>query len=285
MVLLSPARLAIAILLVLGLVGALGIRSEAGLPTSVLERILHLDAGMTAPQDRLLAPLSRDVQGHMQLLGTDDLGRNLALRLAVALGTSLAIASTGALVALGIGTGIGTAAGLAGGRGDAWLMRATEVTAAIPAVLLTMVLVAVLRSWGDGVVFAAMGLLFWQPVARLVRARVLRLRNEPYFEAARAIGAPPWHRIRRHLLPGLWPTVLTAGALLLPRLILLESLLAYLGVSTSPHSFGRIIAGVTATLTPLSPSWWPVIVPCGILALFVLCLNVVLDDLDRRRSV
>jgi len=84
--------------------------------------------------------------------------------------------------------------------------------------------------------------------------------------------------VRHHIMPGTWPTVLAYGSLLLPKLILLESLLAYLGVgSGSPHSFGRIISGVTATVTPLSQSWWPVIVPCVALALFVLILNLLLD--------
>ena len=122
-----------------------------------------------------------------------------------------------------------------------------------------------------------MGLLYWQTISRVVRARVLRLRGEAYVEASVAMGASPWHRLRVHLLPGVLPTVLTYGALLVPRLVLLESLLSYLGISAEPHSFGRIIAGVTATLTPLSASWWPVIVPCVALAIFLLALNLVLD--------
>jgi len=278
-------RLLLVLVVLLGLVAITGLRWSPRTPSSVIESVCGWNADRTQPEDRLLAPLARRTDGSIAVLGTDELGRPLGLRLWLALGTSLAIAGAGAAVAVALGTAIGTTSGLAGGRTDAVLMRLTEVTAGVPAVLVIMVLVAALRDWGAWLLFAGMGLLFWQSIARLVRARVLRLKAEPYVEAARALGAPAWHRIRRHVLPGVWPTVGTAGTLLLPRLILLESLVAYLGVSgdATPHSFGRIIAGVTATLTPLSPSWWPVIVPCVALACAVLVINLALDQDDLSR--
>jgi ABC-type dipeptide/oligopeptide/nickel transport system permease subunit len=161
------------------------------------------------------------------------------------------------------------------------LMRLAEATSGIPAVVVIIVLVAALAPWGALVLFGAMGALYWQGIARVVRARVLRLRSEQYVEASRALGASAWHRLRVHVLPGTLPTVLTYGALLLPRLVILEGLISFLGVSSrsAPHSFGRIISGVTATLTPLSVSWWPVLVPCLVVALFLLALNLVLDGL------
>ena len=270
------AVLALFVLLVLG--GLAGLRWDARHPSSVVEWVLQTDADRTAIGDRLLPPLSRTHAGKLHLLGTDQLGRPLGLRLCLALGTSLLIAGIGALVAVILGTTVGVTAGLAGPRLDGLLMRITEITAGMPAVLVIMVLVAALKSWGLWVLFAAMGLLYWQGIARVVRAKVLRLRSEPYIDAARAIGASGWHRLRRHLLPATWPTVLAYGSLLVPKLILLESLLSYLGVNgATPHSFGRIISGVAATLTPLSASWWPVIVACSALALFVLSINVILD--------
>ena len=270
------AVLALFALLVLG--GLAGLRWDTQRPTSAIEWVLQSDADRTAIGERLLPPLSRTPAGELRLLGTDQLGRPLGLRLCLALGTSLLIAGIGALVAVAVGTAVGVTAGLAGTRIDSLLMRIAEITAGIPAVLVIMVLVAALKSWGLWVLFAAMGLLYWQGIARVVRAKVLRLRAEPYIDAARAIGASGWHRLRRHLLPATWPTVLAYGSLLVPKLILLESLLSYLGVtSASPHSFGRIISGVSATLTPLSASWWPVIVACSALALFVLSVNVILD--------
>ena len=159
-------------------------------------------------------------------------------------------------------------------------MRAAEVTAAVPSVVVIMVVVSALQAYGPAVIFAAMGLLYWQQISRVVRARVLRLRSEQYVEASRAIGAGLVHRLRVHLLPAVAPTVITYGALLLPRLIMLEGLLSFLGVSGSAagaHSFGRIIAGLTSTLTPLSLSWWPVLIACAVMAAFLLALTVVLD--------
>jgi ABC-type dipeptide/oligopeptide/nickel transport system permease subunit len=243
------------------------------------------DADRTSPPDRLLPPLARTADGGRTALGCDELGRSLALRLACALGASIAVACSAALVAIAVGTLWGTAAALAGGRWDDLLMRVAEVTAAVPNVVVIVVLVSALQGLGTVVIFAAMGLLYWQTISRVVRARVLRLRGEAYVEASRAMGAGLGHRLRVHLLPAVAPTVLAYGALLLPRLIMLESLLSYLGVSghaAAPHSFGRIIAGVTATLTPLSPSWWPILVPCLVLAAFLLALNLVLDALASR---
>jgi ABC-type dipeptide/oligopeptide/nickel transport system permease subunit len=272
--------LAAALLVALVLVGVAGVRPSAGQPTSLIEQISGQDAGHTSPADRLLAPLARTSTGTRTLLGTDEVGRSLALRLGVALGTSLLVAGAAALVAMAIGTAIGTWAGLAGGRIDNVLMRLTEATAGIPAVVVVMVLGAALAPWGLWPVLAAMGLLFWQPVARVVRARAMRLRNEQYVEAARALGVPGWRRLRVHILPGVWPTVLAYGALLVPRLIMLEALLAFLGINAAaaPHSFGRIISGVTSTLTPLSSTFWPVLVPCLVLATFLLLLNHAIDQ-------
>ncbi len=278
-------RLAIPFLVLFLVGGVVGMRWQVQTPSSLIERLSGGDADRTALSDRLLPPLTTTHDGELRVLGTDQLGRSLALRICVALGTSIAIAGIGALVAIAIGTAVGMAAGLLGGRTDNLLMRLAEVTAGIPAVLVIMVLVSALRALGLWVLFAAMGLLFWQGIARVVRARVLRLRNELYVEASRAMGSSGWHRLRVHLLPATWPTILAYGSLLIPKLILLESLLSYLGVSgTTPHSFGRIISGVAATVTPLSVSWWPVIVPCLALALFVLSINLVLDAQADRRS-
>ena len=275
-----PLRLvAIALLAAFVLVGIVGVRIQAGQPSSIAERLFATDAGRTSPADRLLAPGALTVQGSRSVLGTDEVGRSLALRLCVALGTSLLVAGAAAMVAMGIGTAVGTWAGLAGGRTDHVLMRLTEATAGIPAVVVVMVLGAALAPWGLWPVLAAMGLLFWQPVARVVRARAMRLRNEQYVEAAQALGVPGWRRLRVHILPGIWPTVLAYGALLVPRLIMLEALLAFLGINAAaaPHSFGRIISGVTSTLTPLSQTFWPVLVPCLVLAAFLLLLNSAID--------
>lgn len=282
-----PERFAWTVLLVLLVVGLLGgrwwsVHDDHGLAAqrSVWELASGGDADHTSAPDRLLAPLSRAADGSLSLLGTDELGRSLGLRLAAALSTSVVVALAAALVAIVIGTAYGTTAALLGGRWDDLLMRFAEVTAAVPNVVVIIVLVAALQSYGPVVIFGAMGLLYWQQISRVVRARVLRLRNEQYVEASRSLGAGVLHRLRWHVLPGVAPTVLTYGALLLPRLIMLEGLLSFLGVSghaSAAHSFGRIIAGVTATLSHLSLSWWPVLIACLCMATLLLALNQVLD--------
>jgi ABC-type dipeptide/oligopeptide/nickel transport system permease subunit len=280
-------RLAWVVLVLLLVIGLLGGRwwstaDAHGLihQHSVWELVSGGDADHTSPPDRLLPPLTRTSDGSLTLLGTDELGRSLALRLGSALGTSVMIAAAAALVALLLGTAYGTLAALLGGRWDGALMRFAEVTAAVPNVVVIVVLVAALQDYGMAVIFGAMGLLYWQQISRVVRAKVLRLRSEQYVEASRALGAGVGHRLRWHVLPAVAPTVLTYGALLLPRLIMLEGFLSFLGVSghaSAHHSFGRIIAGVTATLSNLSLSWWPVLIACACMATLLLALNQVLD--------
>jgi ABC-type dipeptide/oligopeptide/nickel transport system permease subunit len=282
-----PERIAWSVLAILLVVGLLGgrwwpTRDDHGLTVhrSVWELASGGNADHTSPPDRLLAPLSRTGDGSLSLLGTDELGRSMGLRLGAALSTSVAVAVAAALVAIVLGTLHGTAAALLGGRWDDALMRFAEVTAAVPNVVVIIVLVAALQSYGPVVIFGAMGLLYWQQISRVVRARVLRLRHEQYVEASRSLGAGVLHRLRWHVLPGVAPTVLAYGALLLPRLIMLEGLLSFLGVSShasAAHSFGRIIAGVTATLSNLSLSWWPVLIACLCMAALLLALNQVLD--------
>jgi len=259
------------------LVGLTGVRWDG--KRSALEWISGASADATSPVDRLLPPLALRQDGTRALLGTDEVGRSLGLRLGVALGTSLAVAGLGALVALILGTAWGTMAALGPAPLDGVMMRTAEATAGVPAVVVIMVLAAALKAWGLPVIFAAMGLLYWQGISRVVRAQVLRLRAEQWMEAARCLGLPWWRRLGRHLLPAAAPTVLTQGALLLPRLVMLEAFLSFVGVSSAAHSFGRIVWGVTATLTPLSPHWWPVLIPCALLVVFLVVLNRVLDDL------
>ena len=278
------AWVVLTLMLVIGLLGGRWwpSRDSYGLMQhrSVWEIVSGGNADHTSPPDRLLRPWSHTANGNFSLLGTDELGRSLALRLTAALSTSVVIAAAAAIVAIIIGTIYGTAAALLGGRWDELLMRMVEVTAAVPNVVVIVVMVAALQSYGSVVIFASMGLLYWQQISRVVRARVLRLRNEAYVEASRSLGAGVLHRMRWHILPGVAPTVFTYGAMLMPRLIMLEGLLSFLGVSnsaSSAHSFGRIIAGVTATLSNLSLSWWPVLIACGCMATLLLALNQVLD--------
>ncbi len=278
------AWMVLTLLLIIGLLGGRWWPTSDGHGQIVQRSVWELASGgnadHTSPMDRLLRPGSSTTSGAFSLLGTDELGRSLALRLTAALSTSVVVAVGAALVAIIIGTAYGSTAALLGGRWDDALMRFAEVTAAVPNVVVIVVLVSALQGYGPVVIFAAMGLLYWQQISRVVRARVLRLRNEQYVEASRSLGAGIWHRLHWHVLPGVAPTVATYGALLLPRLIMLEGLLSFLGVSShasSAHSFGRIIAGVTATLTNLSLSWWPVLIACCCMATLLLALNQVLD--------
>jgi ABC-type dipeptide/oligopeptide/nickel transport system permease subunit len=254
---------------------------------SLLEWWSGGDADRTAIADRMLPPGAHLQAGGRSWLGTDEVGRSLGLRIAAAIATSGVVAGAAALLAMLIGASWGLVAGWCGGWVDTLLMRIAEASAAVPSVVVVVVLVSALQGLGAGAICVSLALLYWQTISRMVRVQVQRLRGEAYVEASRAMGASAWHRIRVHILPGLAGVVLTYAAILLPRLIMLEGLLSFLGVSghaATPHSFGRIIAGVMGAVTPLTRSWWPVLIPCAVMAAILVALATVLDaELERRR--
>jgi oligopeptide transport system permease protein len=186
---------------------------------------------------RLLAP------GAAHWLGTDPLGRDVAARLAEGARVSLVVAVASTLLAVALGMAYGGAAGWAGGRVDAWLMRGLDVAYALPDLLLivlfTQVGEALLADVPDLwrrllALVAALALVSWVSVARLVRGLVLATREEPWVEAARASGARPARVLLRHVLPNLAGPLLVMAALRIPAAILAESTVSFLGLGIQP---------------------------------------------------
>ncbi len=186
---------------------------------------------------RLLGP------GATHWLGTDPLGRDVAARLAEGARVSLLVAVASTLFAVALGIAYGGAAGWAGGRADAWLMRGLDVAYALPDLLLivlfTQVGEALLADAPDLwrrvlALVAALALVSWVSVARLVRGLVLSAREEPWVEAARATGATPARVLLRHVLPNLAGPLLVLTAFRVPAAILAESTVSFLGLGIQP---------------------------------------------------
>jgi peptide/nickel transport system permease protein len=215
------------------------------------------------------------------LLGTDESGRDVLARLLSGARVSLTVGVSAMLLAVGLGTFIGTMAGVTGGRVDAVLMRLTDAALAIPALF---VVILILTFLGQSVLtlLCAIAATSWMGVARVVRAELLVLREQPYVEAARALGAPRGRIVRRHLLPQVMPTILVAATLGVPSAILTESALSFLGLGVQPPaaSWGNMLSGAQTYLTS-QPAL--AIYPGVLIVATVLAINTLGDALRGAR--
>jgi peptide/nickel transport system permease protein len=251
--------------------------------------------GVEANAPDLLARLEPPSPAHP--LGTDELGRDVLVRLLEAGRVSLAVGVGGALLAAAIGTAVGLAAGYAGGAIDALLMRLTDAVISLPLLPLLIVLAAVdlgklgLPQHGEFVsaarIVVIVALFGWTTTARLVRASVLSLRTREFVRAARALGAGPAAVLRRHILPNAAGPLIVATTLSIGNVILAESVLSFLGLGVQPPvpSWGNMLTGAQELLfeAPRLALW-----PGLLIFAAVLAFNVLGDGLqaalDPRRN-
>ena len=221
-------------------------------------------------------------------LGTDDLGQDLLARMLYGGRISLAVGVAAMLIAISVGTLIGAAAGHVGGAVDHTLMRITDLFLSLPQLPLLLLIVYLFRdvlkkSLGPeaGVlilIVAVIGGLRWMPVARLVRAQFLSLREKEFVEAARSLGAPPLRQVVRHILPNAMGPVIVAGTIDVATAIIAESSLSFLGLGFPPDipTWGRLLFDAKDNLD-FAPHW--AIFPGTAIFLTVLAINYIGDGL------
>jgi len=206
--------------------------------------------------------------------GTDAFGRGLGLLVVDGMRVSFLVGLVTASLIVPIATAVGTVAGYLGGTVDDVLMRYVDVQQSVPAFVVYLIAAHVLGP-SLFLVVLVFGLLSWGGVARLVRSEVLQRRSAAYVLASRSAGAGRAYRIRRHLLPNVSSTVVTATSQQIPLLILAEAALSFMKLTdVGPHSFGAIIA---AGLQYFYKAWWLSTVPVVFLALLVVAISVLGD--------
>ena len=221
-------------------------------------------------------------------MGTDDLGQDVLARMLYGGRISLAVGVAAMLIAITVGTAVGALSGQAGGVVDHTLMRVTDLFLALPQLPLLLLIIYLFRDALKKVlgpeagvfvmIVVVIGGLRWMPVARLVRAQFLSLREKEFVEAARSLGAPPLRQVIRHILPNALGPVIVAGSLDVAAAILAESTLSFLGLGFPPDipTWGRILFDAKDNLD-FAPHW--AIFPGTAIFLTVLSINYLGDGL------
>ncbi|AXS39720.1 ABC transporter permease subunit [Breoghania sp. L-A4] len=228
-------------------------------------------------QDGLRATLRADVTRHRFLFGTDANGRDLFSRTLVAGRVSLSIGLLATLVAITIGVLYGATAGYIGGRTDRVMMRTVDVLYSLPFIFIVILLVVV---FGRNIIlmFLAVGAVEWLDMARIVRGQTLSLKRQEYVQAAQAMGVSSSGIVRRHIIPNTLGPVVIYMTLLVPKVILLESFLSFLGLGVQEPmtSLGVLISEGARNL---QGAWWMLIFPSVFLTAILFALNFIGDGL------
>src|SRR5579859_1107461 len=229
--------------------------------------------------------------------GTDDLGRDLLARALIGGRVSMAVGVVAVVIAITLGTAIGALAGFFGGQVDGLLMRLTDLFLALPQLPLLLMVTYLFRDplrkvFGPQVgifllIVGVIGILNWMPLARLVRAGFLSIKQKEFVEAARCVGASNVRLMAVHILPNTLSAVIVAATVGIGQAIITESALSFLGLGFPPDvpTWGRLLYDAQNYLD-LAPYW--AIFPGLLIFLTVLSINYVgdglRDALDPRKT-
>ncbi|MCX3310182.1 oligopeptide ABC transporter permease OppC [Pantoea vagans] len=209
--------------------------------------------------------------------GTDSSGRDLLVRVAIGGRISLMVGVASALIAVIVGTFYGSIAGYLGGKTDSVMMRILEILNSFPFMFFVILLVTF---FGRNIllIFAAIGMVSWLDMARIVRGQTLSLKRKEFIEAAHVGGVSTWKIVVRHIVPNVLGVVVVYASLLVPSMILFESFLSFLGLGTQEplSSWGALLSD-GANSMEVSP--WLLLWPAGFLVVTLFCFNFIGDGL------
>jgi len=193
----------------------------------------NLDLGATGP-------LAADGKTH--LAGTDEVGRDLLTRTFIGGRVSLMVGFIATAVSITIGISYGAISGYVGGRLDNVMMRTVDILYALPFTVFVILLMTLFEKslW---LLFASIGAIEWLTMSRIVRGQVMGLKKQEFVEASRSLGLNNGRILFRHILPNTLGPIIVYTTLTIPRVILLESFLSFLGLGVQAplSSWGTLI--------------------------------------------
>ena len=210
-------------------------------------------------------------------LGTDQLGRDLLVRIMTGGRISITVGLVATMVALAIGVSYGAVAGFFGGKLDTVMMRIVDILYALP---FTIFVILLMVFFGRNIflLFFAIGAVEWLTMARIVRGQILSIKRMEYIEAARSLGLSRWRIIFRHMIPNILGPIIVYTTLTIPAVRLLEAFLSFLGLGVQPpmSSWGVLIKDGAEKMEEY---WWLLVFPGTLFSLTLFSLNFLGDGL------
>lgn len=209
--------------------------------------------------------------------GTDANGRDLFVRTMYGARISLTVALIASMVSLFIGVTYGAISGFLGGKVDTYMMRFVDVLYSLP-YMFFVILLMVFFGRKIYLIFIAIGAVEWLDMARVVRGQTLSLKRKEFIEAAVAGGLTKFQIIRKHIIPNILGPVVVFLTMTIPKVILLESFLSFLGLGVQEPmtSWGVLIS---EGADQMETAWWSLLFPASFLATTLFCFNFIGDGL------
>ena len=225
---------------------------------------------------------------NVNLMGTDQEGRDLLSRVIYGSRVSISVALGTALIALIVGTIYGAISGYIGGKVDSFLMRIADVQLSFSTLMVAIIILAIVKSsfggetyseWAIVILILVIGLSEWPQIARTVRSSTLAEKEKEYVDAAHVMGFGPIRIMFKHILPNCLSPIFVIATVQIANAIITEAALSFLGLGmpvTQP-SLGSLISIGKEYL--LSGSWWITLIPGLFLVLIVIAINLMGDFL------